>query len=61
MTELLDVTCHINAATRRRGQHDIRHLSDDARKAKQARRRLERRYREWSDLGESGVVQGKVE
>ena len=29
----------------RRGQHDIRHLSDDARQAKQERRRLERRYR----------------
>jgi len=42
---VLDSHAPLQTRRRRRGQHDIRHLSDDARKAKQARRRLERRYR----------------
>ena len=42
---VLDSHSPLQTRRRRRGQHDIRHLSDDARKAKQARRRLERQYR----------------
>jgi len=42
--ELLDSEEQWRTRRRRRGQHDIRHLSDDAKQAKQERRRLERRY-----------------
>jgi len=42
---VLDSHAPLLTRRRRRGQHDIRHLSDDARQAKQERRRLERRYR----------------
>ena len=42
---ILDSHAPLLTRRRRRGQHDIRHLSDDARQAKQERRRLERRYR----------------
>ena len=35
----------LRTGRRRCGQHDSRHLSDEARQAKQQRRRLERRYR----------------
>jgi len=42
---VLDIHAPLRTGRRRCGQHDIRHLSDEARQAKQLRRRLERRYR----------------
>jgi len=42
---VLDVHAPLQTRRRRRGQHDIRDLSDDAKQAKKTRRRLERRYR----------------
>ena len=41
---VLDIHAPLRTDRRRCGQHDSRHLSDDARLAKQQRRRLERRY-----------------
>jgi Reverse transcriptase (RNA-dependent DNA polymerase)/Endonuclease-reverse transcriptase len=45
LQRVLDVHAPLRTRRRRQGQHDIRQLSDDARKAKQQRRRMERRYR----------------
>ena len=42
---VLDAHAPLQCRIRRQGQHDIRQLSDEARQAKQLRRRLERRYR----------------
>ena len=42
---VLDIHAALRTGRRRCGQHDIRQLSDEARQAKQLRRRLERRYR----------------
>ena len=42
---VLDIHAPLRTGRRRRGQHDIRQLSDEARQAKQLRRRLERRYK----------------
>jgi len=42
---VLDFHAPQRTGRRRCGQHDIRQLSDEARQAKQLRRRLERRYR----------------
>jgi len=41
----LDIHAPLRTFRRRCGQHNSRHLSDEARQAKQQRRRLERRYR----------------
>ena len=42
---VLDIHAPLRTGRHRRGQHDIRQLSDEERQAKQLRRRLERRYR----------------
>ena len=42
---VLDIHASLRTGRRRCGQHDSCHLSDEARQAKQQRRRLERRYR----------------
>ena len=42
---VLDSHAPVRTRRRRLGQHDIRQLSDDAKHAKQVRRRLERQYR----------------
>jgi len=42
---VLDIHAPLRTGRRRCGQHDSHHLSDEARQAKQQRRRLERRYR----------------
>ena len=42
---VLDLHAPLRASRRRCGQHDNRSLSEEARRAKQLRRRLERRYR----------------
>ena len=42
---VLDIHAPLRTGRRRCGQHDSSHLSDEARQAKQQRRRLERRYR----------------
>jgi hypothetical protein len=42
---ILNVHAPLRTRRRRSGQHDIYVLSDEARKAKRRRRRLERRYR----------------
>jgi len=42
---VLDIYAPLQTGRRRCGQHDSRHLSDEARQANQLRRRLERRYR----------------
>ena len=42
---VLDIHAPLRTGRRRCGQHDSRHLSDEARQAKQQRRRLERPYR----------------
>ena len=39
---VLDIHAPLRTGRRRCGQHDSRHLSDEARQAKQQRRRLER-------------------
>jgi len=41
---VLDVHAPLRSSRRRRGEHDIRQLSDNAKHAKQLRRRLERQY-----------------
>jgi len=43
---VLDIHAPLRTGRRRCGQHDSSHLSDEARQAKQQRRRLERRYRQ---------------
>ena len=45
---VLDIHALLRTGRRRCGQHDIRQLSDEARQAKQLRRRLESRYRRTS-------------
>ena len=42
---ILDIHAPLRTGRRGCGQHDSRHLSDEARQVKQQRRRLERRYR----------------
>jgi len=40
---VLDIHAQLRTGRRRCGEHDIRHLSEEARQAEQLRRRLERR------------------
>jgi len=45
MERILDIHAPLRSGRRRSGKNDTRQLSDEARRAKQHRRRLERRYR----------------
>jgi len=42
---ILDIHAPLRSGRRRSGKNDTRQLSDEAQRAKQLRRRLERRYR----------------
>ena len=55
---VLDIHAPLRTGRRHCGQHDSRHLSDEARHAKQQCRRLERRYRRTVLVRQGGVSLG---
>jgi len=52
---VLDIHAPLRTGRRLCGQHNSRHLSDEARQAKQQRRRLERRYRQTGLVRQAGL------